>query len=71
MEDGTQPWTALMAGHAAKDLTEHAPVRRRESDMGVLLKPISDRLLWIEAALFLRQDQRDDRLRWFVPELLL
>jgi hypothetical protein len=47
------------------------PVRRRESDMGVLLKPISDRLLWIEAALFLHQDQRDDRLRWFVPELLL
>jgi hypothetical protein len=39
--------------------------------MGVLLKPISDRLLWIEAALFLRQDERDDRLRWFVPELLL
>jgi hypothetical protein len=29
------------------------------------------KLLWIEAALFLRQDQRDDRLRWFVPELLL
>jgi hypothetical protein len=47
------------------------PVRRWESDMGVLLKPISDRLLWIEAALFLCQDQRDDRLRWFVPELLL
>jgi hypothetical protein len=39
--------------------------------MGVLLKPISDRLIWIQAALFLRQDQRDERLRWFVPELLL
>ena len=39
--------------------------------MSVLLKPISDRQLWIEAALFLRQDQRDDRLRWFVPEPLL
>jgi hypothetical protein len=39
--------------------------------MGVLFKPISDRLLWIETALFLRQDQRDDRLRWFVPEPLL
>jgi hypothetical protein len=25
MEDGTQPWTALMAGHTAKDLTERAP----------------------------------------------
>jgi hypothetical protein len=39
--------------------------------MGVLLKPISDSLLWIESALFLPQGQRDDRLRWFVPELLL
>jgi len=43
----------------------------RLSHMGVLFKPISDRLLWIETALFLRQDQRDERLRWFVPELLL
>ena len=39
--------------------------------MGVILKPISDRVLWIGAALLLRQDERDDRLRWFVPKLLL
>jgi hypothetical protein len=39
--------------------------------MGVLSKPISDRLLWIEAALFLRLDQRDERLRVVRLELLL
>jgi LysR family transcriptional regulator, benzoate and cis,cis-muconate-responsive activator of ben and cat genes len=43
----------------------------RLSHIGILFKPISDRLLWIETSLFLRQDQRDERLRWFVPELLL
>jgi hypothetical protein len=35
------------------------------------LKSISNRLLWIETGLFRGQDQRDVRLRWFVPGLLL
>jgi hypothetical protein len=46
-------------------------LKKHATGMGVLFKPISDRLLWIESALFLPQGQRDDRLRWFVPELLL
>jgi LysR family transcriptional regulator, benzoate and cis,cis-muconate-responsive activator of ben and cat genes len=42
----------------------------RLSHMGVLFKPITDKLLWIETALFVRHKHADDRLRWFLPELL-
>ena len=42
----------------------------RHSHMGVIFKPITDKLLWIETALFLRQDQREDRARWLLHTLL-
>jgi DNA-binding transcriptional LysR family regulator len=42
----------------------------RLTHMGVLFKPITDKLLWIETALFVRQENTDERLRWFLPELL-
>jgi DNA-binding transcriptional LysR family regulator len=42
----------------------------RLSHMGVLFKPISDKLLWIETALFLRRDHGDNRQRWFLAKLL-
>ena len=42
----------------------------RISHMGVLFKPITDKLFWIETALFLRLDQREDRVRRFLHELL-
>lgn len=38
----------------------------RHSHMGVIFKPITDKLLWIETALFCRQEPEDGR----VPELL-
>jgi DNA-binding transcriptional LysR family regulator len=40
------------------------------SHTGVLFKPITDKLLWIETALFVRHDHTDERLRWFLPDLL-
>ena len=39
------------------------------SHTGVLFKPITDRLLWIETALFLRQDRGEDRMRWLLHTL--
>jgi DNA-binding transcriptional LysR family regulator len=42
----------------------------RLSHMGVLFKPVADKLLWIETALFLLRDSRNERLRWFRHELL-
>ncbi len=43
----------------------------RLTHMGVLFKPITDKLLWIETALFLRHDQREDRVQSFLHELRL
>ena len=75
---GPKPiWEVISFTHAMEFVTHNFGVAflprsaSHLSHMGVLFKPISDRLLWIETALFLRQDQRADRLRWFVPELLL
>jgi DNA-binding transcriptional LysR family regulator len=42
----------------------------RLSYTGVLFKPITDKLLWIETALFLRRDWRDDRIRWLLDSML-
>jgi type IV secretion system protein VirB4 len=42
----------------------------RLSHTGVLFKPITDKLLWIETALFVRHEHTDERLRWFLPTLL-
>jgi len=42
----------------------------RLSHTGVLFKPITDKLLWIETALFVRYEHSDERLRWFLPDLL-
>ncbi|MGC2164302.1 MAG: LysR family transcriptional regulator [Silvibacterium sp.] len=42
----------------------------RFSCMGVLFKPIADKLLWIETALFYCVDQQDTRLPLFLDELL-
>jgi type IV secretion system protein VirB4 len=42
----------------------------RLSHTGVLFKPITDKLLWIETALFVRHERTDERLRWFLPDLL-
>ena len=40
------------------------------SHTGVLFKPITDKLLSIETALFTRHEHTDERLRWFLPRLL-
>jgi DNA-binding transcriptional LysR family regulator len=40
------------------------------SHMGVLFKPVSDKLLWIETALFLRRDYREERTQWLLNTLL-
>lgn len=40
------------------------------SHMGVLFKTVSDKLLWIETALFLRRDQREERTQWLLNALL-
>ncbi|HTV04185.1 MAG TPA: LysR substrate-binding domain-containing protein [Acidobacteriaceae bacterium] len=42
----------------------------RLSYTGVLFKPVTDKLLWIETVLFLRNDHRDDRARWFLDSVL-
>lgn len=42
----------------------------RLSHIGVLFKPVTDKLLWIETALFLRQDQREERIQRFLNTLL-
>jgi DNA-binding transcriptional LysR family regulator len=42
----------------------------RFSCMGVLFKPVTDRLLWMETALFYCAYQRDSRLPFFLDELL-
>jgi LysR family transcriptional regulator, benzoate and cis,cis-muconate-responsive activator of ben and cat genes len=43
----------------------------RLSHTGVLFKPISDKLFWMETALFHRHDLRDARLQKFLHELRL
>ena len=40
------------------------------SHMGVLFKPVRDKLLWIETALFLRRDYREERTQWLLNTLL-
>lgn len=42
----------------------------RFSYLGVLFKPVTDKLLWIETALFLRTDQRNDRTRLVLNTVL-
>jgi DNA-binding transcriptional LysR family regulator len=42
----------------------------RLSHTGVLFKPITDKLLWIETTLFMRRTNTDDRLRGVLPQLL-
>lgn len=37
---------------------------------GVLFKPITDKLLWIETVLFKRRDLESDRMKQFVDELM-
>jgi hypothetical protein len=39
--------------------------------MGVIFKPITDKLLWIETALFSRRDQQDSRIQELLDALLL
>jgi DNA-binding transcriptional LysR family regulator len=39
------------------------------SHLGIVFKPIADKLLWIETAFFRRFDQRDERIPWFLNEL--
>ncbi|MHB2008593.1 MAG: LysR family transcriptional regulator [Acidobacteriaceae bacterium] len=43
----------------------------RHSHMGVIFKPITDKLLWIETALFSRRDQQDSRIQELLDALLL
>jgi len=43
----------------------------RLSHMGVVFKPITDKLLWIETALFLRHDYQEDRVERFLRQLML
>lgn len=43
----------------------------RHSHMGVIFKPITDKLLWIETALFSRRDQQDSRTQELLDALLL
>jgi LysR family transcriptional regulator, benzoate and cis,cis-muconate-responsive activator of ben and cat genes len=40
------------------------------SHLGVIFKPIADKLLWIETAFFQRFDQQDERIVSFMNELL-
>lgn len=40
------------------------------SHLGVQFKPVSDKLLWIETALFLRRDHREERTQWLLNTLL-
>lgn len=40
------------------------------SHIGVQFKPVSDKLLSIETALFLRRDQREERNQWLLNSLL-
>lgn len=42
----------------------------RHSHMGVLFMPITDRLLWIETALFSRRDQQDEKIQELLHALL-
>ncbi|MHB8304193.1 MAG: type 2 periplasmic-binding domain-containing protein [Acidobacteriaceae bacterium] len=42
----------------------------RHSHMGVLFKPITDKLLWIETALFPRQERKDNRVQDLLHALL-
>jgi LysR family transcriptional regulator, benzoate and cis,cis-muconate-responsive activator of ben and cat genes len=42
----------------------------KHSHMGVLFKPVTDKLFWIETALFLRNDQRSARIQDVVPYVL-
>ena len=41
------------------------------SHMGVVFKPITDKLFWIETALFSRQDPRDNRVQELLNNLLV
>lgn len=41
----------------------------RHSHMGVVFKPITDKLLWIETALFSRHDHRDNRVQELLQNL--
>ncbi len=43
----------------------------RHSHMGVIFKPITDKLLWIETALFSRQGRQDSRVQEVLRTLLL
>jgi hypothetical protein len=43
----------------------------RLSHMGVLFKPITDKLLWIETALFFAPGPERRKMQWFLPELPL
>lgn len=42
----------------------------RHSHMGVVFKPVTDKLLWIETALFSRKDRQDDRTQELLDALV-